>query len=69
MMRWMKLTINGAPREVAADTLAALVAELKLEGRPFAVELNRQVVPKAQFQRAALRDGDRVEIVEFVGGG
>lgn len=56
-------------REIRAGTVAELVAELKLEGRPFAVELNRAVVPRAEFARREIRPGDRIEVVEFVGGG
>ena len=68
-MTMPRITLNGKDRVTASGTLAELAAELKLEGRPFAVELNREVVPKARLAERRLADGDRVEVVEFVGGG
>jgi thiamine biosynthesis protein ThiS len=64
----MRVTLNGTTRDVDAATVADLVAELRLQG-PFAVELNREVVPKAAFADRTLHDGDRIEVVQFVGGG
>jgi thiamine biosynthesis protein ThiS len=66
----MKVTVNGAERDVADGlTLGELVRGLDLEGKPFAVELNREVVRKARLAETTLKDGDRVEIVTLVGGG
>ncbi len=65
----MRITLNGQEREIRAATVAALVSELKLEGRPVAIELNREVVPKVTFAERRLKEGDRIEIVDFVGGG
>lgn len=65
----MRITLNGKEREIRAATVAALVSELKLEGRPVAIELNREVVPKVTFAERRLKEGDRIEIVDFVGGG
>ena len=65
-----EIVVNGAPREVArGTTVAALVAELGLEGRRVAVERNRDVVPRARHGEVALEPGDRLELVTFVGGG
>ena len=50
-------------------TLADLVRDLSLEGRPIAVELNRDIVPKGRFGETRLSDGDQIEIVTLVGGG
>jgi thiamine biosynthesis protein ThiS len=68
-MTMPRITLNGEERQTASRTLAELAGELKLEGRPFAIEHNREVVPKARLAERTLNDGDRVEVVEFVGGG
>lgn len=64
------ITVNGEARDVARGlTLARLVETLKLAPERVAVELNREVVRRGDWQNAILKDGDRVEIVHFVGGG
>ena len=66
----MTLQLNGEKRELKeGETLADLVRELSLEGRPIAVELNRDVVPKTKFGETRLAEGDQIEIVTLVGGG
>jgi len=65
----MRLVNNGEEREFAATNLEALVEELGMKGDRVAVELNREIVPRAGWQATALKDGDRLEIVHFVGGG
>jgi sulfur carrier protein len=65
----MRLVINGEERDCAARTLDALVEELGMKGGRVAVELNREIVPRANWPATALKDGDRLEIVHFVGGG
>ncbi len=65
----VRLTINGEAREIAASTVARLVGELGLDPRKVAVERNLEIVPKSQFEATALSDGDRIEIVHFIGGG
>jgi len=63
------ITVNGEGRSVAAGTtVAALIDVLGLAGR-VAVERNREVVPRAHHATTVLGDGDRLEIVTFVGGG
>ncbi len=66
----MQLTINGESRTgVSAPDVAALVAELGLDVRKVAVERNLEIVPRSLFAATALADGDRIELVQFVGGG
>ena len=66
----MTLRLNGQERELNDGvTLADLVRELSLEGRPIAVELNREIVPKGRYGETRLSDGDQLEIVTLVGGG
>ena len=66
----MTLTINGERRTFAdlAD-IAALVAFLGLDARKVAVERNLEIVPRSTYDATALADGDRIEIVHFIGGG
>ncbi len=66
----MQIQLNGETKEVAKDTtLAGLVAELGLEGSRYAIEVNEELVPRSEHARHALREGDRVEVVQAIGGG
>ena len=66
----LDVIVNGDPRTVTAGTtVAGLIGDLGLSGRPVAVERNREVVPKAQHGATVLLAGDRLEVVTFVGGG
>ncbi len=66
----MRLELNGEPREFEEGaTLSTLVEQLALAPERVAVELNREVVRRADWPSTRLSDGDRVEIVHFVGGG
>ena len=66
----MRLMINGEERifEGIAD-VAGLVRALGLDPRKVAVERNLEIVPRSTYARVGLADGDRMEIVQFVGGG
>ena len=66
----LRLCVNGEERAVPAPmTVAQLLAHLGLEARQVAVERNRAIVRRDDHARTALADGDRLEIVTFVGGG
>lgn len=65
----MHITLNGEDREIKALGVADLIAELGLDPRKVAVERNLQIVPRSLHGQTALCDGDRIEIVQFVGGG
>lgn len=66
----ISLTLNGEPRRVTAGSCVAdLLRELGLEGARVAVERNLEIVPRSTFGEVVLADGDRLEIVHFVGGG
>ena len=66
----MQVVINGENRNFEAPlTLAALVQVLGMKTDRVAVELNRDIVPRDQWDRTQIADGDRLEIVHFVGGG
>lgn len=65
----MQLVINGKTTEVRGANVDALVEELGMKGDRVAVELNREIVPRAQWPQQPLHEGDKLEIVHFVGGG
>lgn len=66
----MRLIVNGETREAAdSATLADLLAALGIDGRRVAVERNREIAPRSLWGETRLADGDRLEIVQFVGGG
>lgn len=66
----MQLTVNGEPRSFDHPlTVEQLLARMGMDGRKVAVERNREVVPKSRYGATALRSGDRIEIVHFIGGG
>lgn len=66
----MKLQINGDERDFTAPlTLSGLVEQLGMKQDRVAVELNRDIVPRDRWLQTTLSDGDRLEIVHFVGGG
>jgi sulfur carrier protein len=65
-----RILLNGEPRDVAASTVAALLAELGMAGRGgIAVEVNAEVVPKSEHGAVHLKESDRVEIVTMMAGG
>lgn len=65
----MRIQVNGDTREVAARTVLALVEELGLDVKKVAVERNLAIVPRSLHAETALAEGDRIELVQFVGGG
>lgn len=66
----MKLQINGQEREFPSPlSLVALVDSLGMKAGRVAVELNRNIVPRERWATTNLTEGDRLEIVHFVGGG
>ncbi len=66
----LSLTVNGEPREAPVGaTVRDLVELLQLDGRRVAVAVEREVVPRSEYAERVLRDGDRIEILEAVGGG
>jgi sulfur carrier protein len=66
----LHVRVNGEPRTLGAGVcVAELIEALGLAGRRLAVAVNREVVPRAQYRTRRISDGDRVEILEAVGGG
>ena len=73
-MDMTKLTVNGEAHEVSHGlgdglTVAGLLGHLGLPTQKIAVERNLEIVPRSAYQKVTLRNGDRIEIVHFVGGG
>lgn len=66
----MRLMVNGEERTFGAVThVADLVVSLGLDPRKVAVERNLEIVPRSTYAATALSEGDRIEIVHFIGGG
>jgi len=66
----VQLIVNGESRRLDGQgTVADLIAALGLDPRKVAVERNLQIVPRSLHGETVLSDGDRIEIVQFVGGG
>jgi len=66
----MRLFINGKEQTFAASlTLTQLIEQLGMKSDRVAVELNREIVSRNEWPETSLNDGDRLEIVHFVGGG
>lgn len=66
----MRIVLNGNEREFAASlTLAQLIEQLGMNVNRVAAELNRQIVSREHWPLTTLKEGDRLELVHFVGGG
>lgn len=65
----MQIEVNGEPRDTSAATISELIAELALDARKVAVERNLAIVPRSLHDQTRLAQGDRIELVQFVGGG
>ena len=78
MLKWslrsgaLLLTVNGVPREFGLEpgaVLTAFVAELGFRPDRVALEQNGAIVPRTRWPETEVREGDRLEVVHFVGGG
>ena len=66
----MRIRLNGEDQEFEAPLdVRGLLSRLGLEPTKIAVERNLEIVPRSQYGATALADGDRLEIVQFIGGG
>ena len=66
----VQIFVNGKPHELSdSATIANLLSQLELNVRHVAVELNLDLVPRAEHASRSLHDGDRLEVVTLVGGG
>lgn len=70
MEKGMLIQVNGESRETpAGTTVAGLLSQLGLNSGRVAVEHNLRILPKARWEETRVSEGDRFEIVQFVGGG
>ena len=70
MTERMKIQINGQDRDCSLPlSLDGLLVQLGMKADRVAVELNRRIVPREDWTSTTLKEGDRLEIVHFVGGG
>jgi thiamine biosynthesis protein ThiS len=70
MHKTIVIQVNGESREtLAGTTVTGLLTELGMNAGRVAIELNLQILPKAKWEATQLAEGDRFEIVQFVGGG
>ena len=66
----LNITLNGDPFEIAGPlTLNALLAQLGIDPRRVAIEHNLVVLKRGMYEQTQVNEGDRIEIVNFVGGG
>jgi thiamine biosynthesis protein ThiS len=66
----MNILVNGEAKEIAANlALPGLIEALGLKPERLAIEVNRRIVRRADWPSTALAEGDKVEVVHFVGGG
>ncbi|OGU14036.1 MAG: thiamine biosynthesis protein ThiS [Geobacteraceae bacterium GWC2_53_11] len=66
----MKIILNGESLEtVEGASVETVLKQLGISRERVAVELNTDIVPKADYEKQLLSDGDKIEIVHFVGGG
>ena len=65
----MFIVVNGEQKEIGPLSVLGLLELLEIDPRRVAVELNLEILPKQDYATTNLQDGDRIEIVQFVGGG
>jgi thiamine biosynthesis protein ThiS len=66
----MRIQLNGQDHDLPGPMkLSTLVARLNLDGRKIAIERNLEIVPRSAYAATEIAEGDRLEIVNFVGGG
>lgn len=61
--------INGCEQAANGKTVEDIINEMNIDIRTIAVELNEEIVSKADYDKTTLKDGDVLEVVSFVGGG
>lgn len=66
----MHITLNGERQKITqSSSVATLLGTLGIAQAKVAVERNLAIVPRSQFESVQLKDGDKIEIVRFIGGG
>jgi len=65
----MRIFVNGEEHAIEPLSVLGYLEEIEIEPHRVAVELNLEILPKGEYGTTQLKDGDRIEIVHFVGGG
>ena len=65
----LSITLNGAPTTLPSNKLEDLLDSLNLQNKRYAVEINREIIPRSKHSSYQLLENDKIEIVEAVGGG
>ena len=65
----LSITLNGEPITLPSNKLEDLLDSLNLQNKRYAVEINREIIPRSKHSSYQLSGNDRIEIVEAVGGG
>lgn len=65
----MQIIVNGETATITEMSVLDYLRSLEIDPARVAVELNLDILPKARYAETAISDGDRIEIVHFVGGG
>jgi sulfur carrier protein len=65
----MQIILNGTPKETSATTIEALIREVGVEGKVMAAAINMEVIKQENWPTAPIQAGDKVELLQFVGGG
>ncbi len=66
----MKITVNGKEVELKnSKTIADYIIEKNVTGKMYDIEKNLEIIPKEDYSKTELKDGDIIELVGFVGGG
>jgi len=67
---WMQIIINGIEKNIVSGlTLETLLIELGHANKKLAVEVNEEIIPRSQLSNKLVNDGDKIEIINAVGGG
>jgi sulfur carrier protein len=65
----VRIFVNGEEKTIESTTILGYLNEIEIDPQRIAVELNLDILPKGDYSTTRLKDGDRIEIVHFVGGG
>jgi thiamine biosynthesis protein ThiS len=65
----LKIVLNGTPRVVQHTTVISLLEELGIDPERVAVEVNLSIIDRTDFKNTSLKEGDKVEVIGFIGGG
>jgi sulfur carrier protein len=65
----VQIFVNGEEQTIESTSVLGYLKEIEIDPQRVAVELNLDILPKGEYDTTQLKDGDRIEIVHFVGGG